>query len=191
MKTRHIRVQVVVEQVAVSGKISVLQPNNIVVEIAYPYDGVSGGLHIPYFAMECREKWYTTGDGLSPAGQKTAERLLRDVYLHCLYFEANREVIRHHYRLYRQGVLALEAAGMTSEERFASAHRSMRQRLHAHELSLSEYEKTLAALRKKVKAYEAERFRLWERFRESIGREVPCGTLDELIERFVVMNGAR
>jgi hypothetical protein len=185
MKTHPIRVEVVVEQVVVTGEISVLEPNNIVVDITHPYDGVSGGLHIPYFSMACRENWYTTGDGPSRQGQETAERLLRDVFLHCRYFEANREAIRHHYRLFRQGVLALESAGMTSPERFESERRSMRQKLHARGLGLPEYEKTLAALRKQVKVYQAEKFRLWELFRESIGREVPCGTLEKLIERFI------
>jgi len=46
MKTHPIRVEVVVEQLVVTGEISVLEPNNIVVDITHPYDGVSGGLHI-------------------------------------------------------------------------------------------------------------------------------------------------
>lgn len=90
---RDIPVQITVDNVVVTGRITALYPNDITVEITSPYQGVRNGAHIPYFLM-ARENWLATFAGeattaITERGRARAEGMLRELYEHALGHRVN------------------------------------------------------------------------------------------------------
>lgn len=85
-------ITIVVNGQTVQGRIRFLTLNDISVEIAYPFSGVSTRSHIAYFALPYMrfEK-----DGVITAyGEKRACELLREIYEACTIAEATKKWFR-------------------------------------------------------------------------------------------------
>lgn len=80
---RHIPISTIVDGVELRGEITALYPNDITVTISAPVQGLSSGVHIPWFAMGARAVGTGGGSrttGITPYGRETAEWLLKRCY---------------------------------------------------------------------------------------------------------------
>ena len=80
-----IRIQIDGEEI--EGRIRHLTKNDICVEIIFPFAGVSDRCHIPYFALPWIQ--YEEAGCLSAKGRQAAQRILREIYDACSFYEAN------------------------------------------------------------------------------------------------------
>ncbi|HYG78184.1 MAG TPA: hypothetical protein VEK08_24475 [Planctomycetota bacterium] len=137
--------RLVIDDVAVEGRINQLSRRWISIEITKPYKGVSDGSYIPYFAAGLVR--FEEDGKLTERGRCSAERLLRQLFLNCRIIDENKGEI---LKLYKEVHQRHAAACPKSDEqnRIREERKSLRLKFRSGQISNVEYQKRLGPLKK-------------------------------------------
>lgn len=89
-------VKIVVDKVAVEGRIVYLSATDIGIEITKPFSGISDGWHIPWFEAAYPQRLFYVGS-ITVKGIETAQSTLADIYRACELFSGNTAEIKAKY----------------------------------------------------------------------------------------------
>ncbi len=101
--------KIIVEGVEVEGAILTLNDRNIDIEIVKPYQDLSGGRSIPYFAIQHISK-YTDDNGYS------AGYILKELYQLGKFIELNKVKLKQKYFQYKQELGKLQKESCNDED---------------------------------------------------------------------------
>jgi len=185
-----IEIQTNVDGQLVRGRIVNLCQRSIAVEILTPFEGICQGCSFPAFAMPAVVAGghaYGDHSGLTRAGRESAEDLLETLHRSCLFFEKNQKRLRGDFYLIRQHE---ELAARFDGPAFHAIRARLRARMKSGELTGPEYQRVLAPLAQKYRAFKSLRQRVESRLEEVIlskyGMLIPSETLEQLIQKFLV-----
>lgn len=140
------KISIMSGEVTVEGRITYRSGGDICVEITKPYQGLSTGLHIPYFGRP-----FHSFDG--EYGDECAKELLTELYEIALHVESNMDSLRIALREAQEGKAYLTDASMNLDA-FLERKRELKQRLNAGEIDNRQFQKAVGELRREQKAIE-------------------------------------
>jgi hypothetical protein len=170
----HTKIQITVDGQKVEGEITYRCASDITVKITKPYQDVSRGLHIPYFASS-----HSRFD--SDFGDKAAKGLLENIYHLCTFTFGNLDSITGQYLKIQKRIKYLEARNI-SEWVFKSKRLKLRKMLRSGEIDNIEYQKQLTGIRKAYEEFELKKNQIWHGFfDEYFPMIVPITTRDDIL----------
>ena len=170
----HAKIQTTIDGQKVEGQITHRSASDISVKIIHPYQDVSSGLHIPYFA-----KSHKRFD--SDFGDKTAKDLLKSIYHLCTFIFENMDSLIDEYLEFKKRIKFLEAK-LVSEYVFKSKRLQLRKQLRSGEIDNLEYQKRLTPIRKEYEKFERKKNLIWNGFfEEYFPMIVPVTTRDDIL----------
>jgi hypothetical protein len=173
----HTKIQTTIDGQIVEGEITHRSARDISVKITHPYQDVSRGLHIPYFARP-----YKSFD--AEPGDEVAKDLLENIYHLCTFIFENMGSLLDEYRKFKKRVKFLEAKRV-SEYVFKSKRLQLRKKLRRSEIDNLEYQKRLASIRKEYKKFERKKNLIWNGFfEEHFPMIVPVTTRKDILRIF-------
>ena len=173
----HDKIQTMIDGQKVEGEITFRSESDISVKITKPYQDVSRGLHIPYFARS--QKSFD-----SDYGDKTAKDLLENIYYLCTFIFENMGSLLNEYLKYKERIKYLGAKHV-SEYVFKSKRLQLRKLLRSGKIDNIDYQKRLARIRKEFKKFELKRSLTWSRFfEEYFPMIVPVTTRKDILRIF-------
>ncbi|MEJ2727374.1 MAG: hypothetical protein P8185_02495 [Deltaproteobacteria bacterium] len=143
----HTKIQITIDGQKVEGEITYRCASDISVKITKPYQDVSRGLHIPYFARP-----HASFD--SDLGDKTARDLLKSIYHLCKFTFENLGSLIAQYLEIKKRIKHLEAKHV-SEWVFKSKRIKLRKLLKSGEIDNIEYQKQLTRIKKAYEEFES------------------------------------
>ncbi len=169
------KIKITINGQEVEGEITYRCASDITVKITKPYQDVSRGLHIPYFARP-----YASFD--SDFGNKTAKDLLECIYHLCIFIFENLDALTEEYLQIKKQIRYLEAKSI-SELTFKSKRLHFRKLLRSGNIDNKEYQKQLTPIRKEYEKFELKKSLIWRRFfEEQFPMVVPIGTKNEVLK---------
>jgi hypothetical protein len=173
----HTKIQITIDGQKVEGEITYRCASDICVKITKPYQDVSRGLHIPYFARP-----HASFD--ADYGDKTATDLLESIYHLCKFTFENLDSLTDQYLKIKKRIKHLEARNI-SEWVFKSKRIKLRKLLKSGEIDNIEYQKQLTGIRKAYEEFESKKDTIWHGFfHEYFPMTVPVGTRDDILRIF-------
>ncbi len=170
----HAKIQTTIDGQKVEGQITHRSASDISVKIIHPYQDVSRGLHIPYFA-----KSHKRFD--SDFGDKTAKDLLKSIYHLCTFIFENMDSLIDEYLEFKKRIKFLEAK-LVSEYVFKSKRLQLRKQLRSGEIDNLEYQKRLTPIRKEYEKFERKKNLIWNGFfEEYFPMIVPVDTKNDVL----------
>lgn len=170
-------VSIEVDGTQVEGAILHRSRADIVVRIVSPYQGVTTGLHIPYFGLA-----NPANDFRGPHGDRTAVRLLDDLYRICAHVENNKEVLKTQAAEMDRAIENLDCDRFLPESAFREIRRELRSQLRGGHIDSNSYQRRLSQAKKRLREREREIWRLEEDFfKVNFPMIVPVGTRDEVL----------
>jgi hypothetical protein len=173
------------------GRILHLNPRSIDVEITAPWNGISQGLSIPYFACLGRPalKFFEHDAAFTQYGEFIAELLLRKLNANCDVVHKNRERLSAVYRNLRES-LPEQCPDDEFQTLQLECRKHQRRRLKDELISPVEYQRQLQALKKSRQAridvnFECERI-FSRHIQTAHGLVIPFDTLRSLIRKFLI-----
>jgi hypothetical protein len=169
------KIKVTINGQKVEGEITHRSASDILVKITQPYQNVSRGLHIPYFAGS--HKRFD-----SDLGDKIAKDLLESIYHLCHFIFENMGPLTAKYLKFKKRIKFLEARRV-SEFVFKSKRLQLRKMLRSGKIDNIEYQKRLAPIRKEYKKFELKKALAWSRFfEEYFPMIVPARTKKDILK---------
>ena len=173
----HKKIKKVIDGQKVEGEITHRSANDINVKITKPYQDVSRGLHLPYFARSL-----ISFD--SDLGDKIAKDLLENIYHLCTSIFENMDSLTDEYLKFKKRIKFLEAKRV-SEFVFKSKRLQLRKLLRSGKIDNIEYQKRLTPIRKEFEKLELKKNLVWSRFfEEYFPMIVPVGTRRDVLRIF-------
>ena len=170
----HTKIQIKIDGQKVEGEITYRCASEITVKITKPYQDVSRGLHIPYFA-----RLHATFD--SDFGDKTAKNLLGSIYRICTFTFENFDSLSAQYLQIKKRIKHLEARNI-SEWVFKSKRLKLRKLLRSGKIDNIEYQQQLTGIRKAYEEFELKKNQIWYGFfEEYFPMIVPVNTKDDIL----------
>lgn len=176
----------------VTGSIIFLSSSGFAIEIDNPYKNIrAASLHIPYFAMPRKSRWYADSNGLTDRGRSIAEDLLRDIYLIIRYVEKNLDIFIEAHQIFSELFDELYPDRISDDE-YSERKAPLKKKFKRGEFSQKEY---MAELKKHGKLKQQNfsyKFELiWELrnyLKEVSGIHVCEITCRDLIQRYIYEN---
>jgi hypothetical protein len=173
----HAKIQTTIDGQKVEGEITYRSASDINVKITNPYQDVSRGLHIPYFARP-----YKSFD--TELGDKIAKDMLKEIYHLCTFIFEKMDSLLDEYLKFKKRIKFLEAKRV-SEYVFKSKRLQLRKKLRSSEIDNLEYQKRLAPIRKEYKKFERKKNLIWNGFfEEYFPMIVPVTTRKDILRIF-------
>lgn len=170
-------VSIEVDGIRIEGAILHRSRADIVVRIVSPYQGVTTGLHIPYFGLA-----NPSNDFRGLYGDRTAAQLLDDLYHICAHVEENKEVLKIRVAEMDEAIESLDHGQFLPESAFREIRRDLRSQLRGGRIDSKVYQQRLGQARKRMREREREIWRLEEAFfKVNFPMIVPVGTRDEVL----------
>jgi hypothetical protein len=161
----------------VEGEITHRSASDINVKITQPYQDVSRGLHIPYFARS--HKRFD-----SDLGDKIAKDLLKSIYHLCAFIFENMDSLSGQYLKNKKRIKFLEAKHI-SEYVFKGKRLQLRKLLRIGRIDNLEYQKRLTPIRKEYEKFELKRSLIWSNFFEEYFPMIaPVDTIKDILRIF-------
>jgi hypothetical protein len=166
-----------VDGIRIEGEILHRSRADIAVRIVSPYQGITTGLHIPYFGMA-----NPANDFRGPRGDCTAAQLLDDLYRLCTHVEKNREVLKIRVAEMDLAIENLDRDRFLPESAFRQIRADLRSQLRSGRIDNKVYQQRLVQARKGTQERQREIRRLEEDFfKANFPMIVPVGTRDEVL----------
>ena len=170
-------VSIEVDGIRIEGAILHRSRADIVVRIVSPYQGVTTGLHIPYFALADPARDYR-----GPHGNRTAARLLDDLYRLCTHIEKNKERLKTRVAQMDIAIANLDRERFLAEDAFRGIRRDLRTQLRRGQIDNKVYQQRHVEAKKRTRERHRETHRLEQDFFEAnFPMVVPVGTRDEVL----------
>lgn len=148
-----ISLEVTVGEDTIRGNITSIVMNDMDVEITQPEYGVSGGTHIPYFALS-KHRLIEEGE-VTPFAISRAKQIIVELYNSCRYVEENREKVKEEHQNYLDRRTELEKSPSTmTSERYKEMKSNLRRKLKSGEMDSKECQKELAIIRRSRADYD-------------------------------------
>jgi hypothetical protein len=171
----HTRIQIMIDGQKVEGEITHRSASDIHVKITRPYQNVSRGLHIAYFAGS--HKRFD-----SDLGDKIARDLLESIYHLCHFVFENMGSLTDEYLKFKKRIKFLEARRV-SEFVFKSKRLQLRKMLRSGKIDNIEYQRRLTPIKKEYERFELKKALAWSRFfEEYFPMIVPARTKKDILK---------
>ena len=165
-----------IDDARVEGEILHRSRADIEVRIVAPYRGIATGMHIPYFAMANPDNDYR-----KPHGDRTAARLLEDLYRFGKHVEDNREQLSVRLAELDAAIENLDPNRFPPEGAFLAIRRGLRAQMRNGSIDSKEYQRRLGRARKRARDRSTEIRRLEsDFFRSHFPLHAPVWTRDEV-----------
>jgi hypothetical protein len=128
------------------------------VEIRKPYQNLSLGLHIPYFAMRVNSFF-------GPYGYKRSEHLLEQLYQIAEYVNRKQDMLQAQLAQLRLKIASATKGRLTIED-FRKQRLELRKQLREGAIDNVEYQRGIGSMRKEVESWETHIWKLEEQFWE-------------------------
>ena len=176
----------------VTGSIIFLSSSGFAIKIDNPYENIrASSMHLPYFAMPRKSRWYADTNGLTDRGRSIAEEMLRHIYLIIRYVEKNIDMFIDAHQIFSELFDELYPDRISDNE-YSERKAPLKKKFKRGEFSQNEY---MAELKKHGKLNQQNfsyNFQLnWELrsyLKEISGIHVCELTCQDLIERYINEN---
>ena len=170
-------ISMVVDGMNVEGEIVHRSGSDLEVRITSPYQGISRGMHIPYFARADPARDYR-----GPHGDGTALGLLKSLFLLGKFLEEDMCILKTRLVEMDAAIASLDQERFSRESVFREVRRDLRARLLSGSLDNKVYQQLLVQAKKKVETHRDEIWRLGGDFFEwNFPMIVPVGTRDDVL----------
>lgn len=168
-------IKITVDGVEVEGRIVNRSEADIDITIIKPYINIFNGLHIPCFG---RPYCSYTGE----YGDKTAEILLKRTFIFARFLDENKQELKHECQKLQKEIDEISIKKVVDDD-LREERKVSRKKLRQGQISLSDHQKRLSALRKEISQYS---FIVWNKtdkfFENNFPDIIPVGTRDNIIE---------
>lgn len=172
-------IEIKIEDTTVKGIITHRSSCGFLVKIIEPYQNISCGSHIPYFARE-----HITFDG--EYGDERIIETLGFLYSIGKYLDKEMDNLKTKFVQMNDKIQELTAI-MITDEKFKIKREELRKRLKAKEMNNIEYQKKLTPIRKDRETLELKIWELQDKyFEDNYPMTIPVGTREELLD---IING--
>lgn len=170
-------ISIEIDGVRVEGEILYRSRADIEVRIVAPYRDITTGMHIPYFAMVNPDLDYR-----KPHGDRTAARLLEELYRFGKHIEDNREQLSVRLAELDAAIENLDPNRFPPENAFLEIRHALRAQLHNGSIDNTVYQQRLGQAKKKVRDRYMEIRRLESTFfQTNFPLQAPIWTRDEVV----------
>ena len=159
--------------------------------IESPYKGVrANSVHIPYYGMVWKERWFANSNGITERGRIESESSLKDLYLICQYVENNLEDIRKLINRSARMLRSNHPYMLTSSE-FSKLKAPLKKKYHLKEIDQKTYMSELEKLKYFKSHYNTYISKVYDIFKNrlqgNLGLRVSELTLNDIISKYSIV----
>jgi hypothetical protein len=164
--------EIEINNIQVIGEITNRSRRDIAVRIVKPYEGISGGSHIPYFDSPKKNFEHELGD-------ERAKQILLKIYEICLEIHEKKEELKAILPIYDSEKNKL----LQEIDKLQGMRKELKEKMKKKLLSSVDYQRSITPLGKQISNCQSEIWRLFTKyFRKHFSNIISVGTDVEVIE---------